>query len=160
MAKFTSNISLEKLKERSKRYLVFLCISNFLVSFFRSVKLESATGSYVQRLASVFFSCALDSCNEFRRAFPNCPSKLSALLTWLDDETDKFCERVEKAIFSPSTPLETIAASVAAVRAQSVALRDSTGLDITFLVDSRFRRNVERTVSYYAFKIIHRFRLF
>ena len=54
--------------------------------------------------------------------------------------------RLLRQIFSPSTPLEIIAACAAFVRDQSCKIQDS-GLDITYLIDSRFRRNVERTVS-------------
>ncbi len=50
-------------------------------------------------------------------------------------------------IFSPSTPLETISTCVGFVRDQSSKLQD-LGIDVTYLIDSRFRRNVERTVSY------------
>ena len=39
-----------------------------------------------------------------------------------------------------------IAACVSFVRDQSCRLRENTGLDLTYLVDNRFRGNVERTV--------------
>jgi hypothetical protein len=54
-------------------------------------------------------------------------------------------------MFTPSTPLETIAVCVQFVRHQSVKMRDDANLDVVYLIDSRFRRNVERTVSYISF---------
>lgn len=114
--------------------------------FCRSVKLESATVVYVQRLSAAFFSCVAETAVEFQRAFSSQPSKTSAFLTWLDEEIDRFCEKIEKQIFSPSTPLEVIATCVNCIRDKSIHLQES-GLDITYLVDSRFRGNVEKTVS-------------
>jgi len=84
---------------------------------------------------------------------------------------DKFCERIEKQVryqlifwtfiwgsffnsqfffkmFTPSTPLESIASCVQFVRIESLKLRDELGLDVVHLIDSRFRGNVERTVSF------------
>ena len=65
-------------------------------------------------------------------------------LDWLFNS--RFLDRIEKQIFSSSTPLETIAVCVEGIRKQCGSLRDA-GLDLLFLVDSHLRRNVERTVS-------------
>ena len=54
-------------------------------------------------------------------------------------------------VFTPSTPLETISVCVQFVRHQSVKMRDEANLDVVYLIDSRFRRNVERTVSRHFF---------
>ena len=69
----------------------------------------------------------------------------AGFITWLDGELDSFCERIQKQIFSPSTPLEIISSCLAFVRDQCVKMREA-GLDVTYLIDSRFRRNIERTV--------------
>ena len=71
---------------------------------------------------------------------------MSSLMVWVRDQLSRFLDRIEKQIFSPSTPLETIAVSVEGIRKQCGSLRDA-GLDLLFLVDSHLRRNVERTVS-------------
>ena len=64
--------------------------------------MESATLSYVQRQAVTFFSNVLETSLEFRKAFGNeeadTPSKVSSFLVWLDEELDRFCERVEKQV--------------------------------------------------------------
>ena len=120
----------------------------------RGGKLESATGTYVRRQAVVFFSGILESSVEFRKAF--CASraaseddaddfKMSSLLVWVREEMTRFLDRIEKQVFSASTPLETISICVEAIREQCAALRHS-GLDLLFLVDGHLRRNVERTV--------------
>ena len=57
-----------------------------------------------------------------------------------------FADRVERQIFSPSTPLEIIAGCLGFVREQAVKTQEQ-GLDITYMLDNRFRRNIERTVS-------------
>ena len=72
---------------------------------------------------------------------------MSSLMVWVRDQLSRFLDRIEKQIFSPSTPLETIAVSVEGIRKQCGSLRDA-GLDLLFLVDSHLRRNVERTVSF------------
>ncbi len=124
------------------------------------MKLESATGSYVQRLAAVFFSGIADSADEFQKAFQEA-HRLSAFLVWVEEETSRFCEhRVEKAVFqAPSTPLEAVAASIAAVRARTCLLRDNKGLDLAFLVDAKFRRNVERTINEHRDKAVEAVKL-
>lgn len=100
----------------------------------------------------VFFSGVLDSAVEFRKAFCRASEdeqedfKMSSLLVWVRDQQAKFLERVEKQIFSPSTPLEVISVCVEVIRKQCSNLREA-GLDLLFLVDSHLRRNVERTVS-------------
>jgi len=117
-------------------------------------KLESATGTYVRRQAVVFFFGILESSVEFRKAF--CASraaseddaddfKMSSLLVWVREEMTRFLDRIEKQVFSASTPLETISICVEAIREQCAALRHS-GLDLLFLVDGHLRRNVERTI--------------
>ena len=53
---------------------------------------------------------------------------------------------MERQIFSPSTPLEIIAGCLGFVREQAVKTQEQ-GLDITYMLDNRFRRNIERTVS-------------
>lgn len=118
------------------------------------MKLDSATVSYVHRLASAFYGSIQETAAEFGRAFGETGGgqgsagfKTAALLTWLDEEVEKFTQRVEKQVFSPSTPLEIIAASLYTVRQQSTKLQD-LGLDVPYLMDPRFRRNVERTVWY------------
>jgi hypothetical protein len=66
--------------------------------------MESATLSYVQRQAVTFFSNVLETSLEFRKAFgaeeADTPSKVSSFLVWLDEELDRFCERVEKQVGS------------------------------------------------------------
>ena len=136
------------------------------------MKLDSATVTYVHRLTAAFFASVLETSAEFKRAFANnvkngggsnsftadsgsnCAMN-SAFLTWLDEEVDMFCDRVERQIFSPSTPLDVIAAGVSFVRDQSVRMREKGGLDVTYLVDSRFRRNVERVVRTVAIFLSH-----
>ena len=117
----------------------------------RSGKIESATATYVKRQAVTFFAGVLESSVEFRKAFcrrgnENEEFKMSSLLVWIRDQMIKFLDRIEKQIFSPSTPLETISICVAAIREQCEALRHS-GLDLLFLVDAHLRRNIERTVN-------------
>ena len=56
-----------------------------------------------------------------------------------------FADRVERQIFSPSTPLEIIASCLGFVREQAVKTQEQ-GLDLTYMLDNRFRRNIERTV--------------
>ena len=75
-------------------------------------------------------------------------------MVWVRDQLSRFLDRIEKQIFSPSTPLETIAVSVEGIRKQCGSLRDA-GLDLLFLVDSHLRRNVERTVSRLFFSTMH-----
>jgi hypothetical protein len=122
-----------------------------LLSSMRSGKVESATVTYVQRQAVAFFAGIIESSVEFRKAFCGKVSteedefKMSSLLVWIHDQMSKFFERIEKQIFSPSTPLETIAVCVEVIRKQCANLSDS-GLDLLFLVDAQLRRNVERTV--------------
>ena len=119
----------------------------------RSHKIESATATYVHRQSASFFAGILESAMEFRKAFGKAggPSdsddfKMSSLLVWIRDQMSLFLDRIEKQIFSPSTPLETISICVKAIRDQCEALRGS-GLDLLFLVDAHLRRNIERTVS-------------
>jgi hypothetical protein len=122
-----------------------------LLSSMRSGKVESATVTYVQRQAVAFFAGIIESSVEFRKAFCGKVSteedefKMSSLLVWIHDQMSKFFERIEKQIFSPSTPLETIAVCVEVIRKQCANLSDS-GLDLLFLVDAQLRRNVERTI--------------
>lgn len=112
--------------------------------------MEIATVSYIQRQSITFFNSILESSAEFRKAFNGSGggiSKYSSFLIWVEEELDKFCsERVEKQIFSPSTPLETIATCIELVRGQASKLKDK-GLDVVYIFDAKFRRNVERCVS-------------
>ena len=62
-------------------------------------------------------------------------------------QVSSFADRVERQIFSPSTPLEIIANCLGFVREQAVKTQEQHGLDLTYMLDSRFRRNIERTVS-------------
>ena len=66
--------------------------------------MESATVSYVQRQAVTFFSNVLETSIEFRKAFgaeeASSATKVSSFLVWLDEELDRFCERVEKQVRS------------------------------------------------------------
>ena len=107
--------------------------------------MESATVPYVHRLTVAFFSNVVDTSQEFRKAFHGLPAKTSSFLTWLDEEVTHFADRVEKQIFSPSTPLEIIANCIGFVREQAIKTQES-GLDLTYMLDAKFRRNVERTV--------------
>ena len=96
-----------------------------------------------------FFAGVLESSVEFRKAFAGSSNeefKMSSLLVWVRDQMTRFLDRIEKQIFSPSTPLETISICVEAIREQCFDLRHS-GLDLLFLVDAHLRRNIERTVS-------------
>ena len=120
--------------------------------FFRGGKIESATATYVRRQAVVFFSGILESSVEFRKAFCRRGEeedaddfKMSSLLVWVREEMTSFLDRIEKQIFSSSTPLETISVCVEAIREQCAALRHS-GLDLLFLVDGHLRRRIENTV--------------
>ena len=72
--------------------------------------------------------------------------KMSSLLIWIREQIGKFLDRIEKQIFSPSTPLETISVCVEAIRGQCETLRESGQIDLLYLVDAHLRRNVERTV--------------
>lgn len=129
----------------------------------RSSKIESATGTYVQRQSVTFFAGVLESSVEFRKAFcgQHLPSssdpkteeienyeamKMSALLVWIRGQMIKFLERIDKQIFSPSTPLETIAVCVESLRTQANHTLRHSGIDLLFLVDAHLRRNVERTI--------------
>jgi len=125
---------------------------------FKSSKIESATVAYVQRLSATFFSNVLESSIEFRRAFPltstSNPSavggggKAASFLVWVEEELTKFCsDRIERQVFSSSsTPLETVATCIEIVRTQTLKLRDSAGLDVVYIFDNKFRRNVERCI--------------
>ena len=100
----------------------------------------------------VFFSGILESSVEFRKAFCRRGEeedaddfKMSSLLVWVREEMTSFLDRIEKQIFSSSTPLETISVCVEAIREQCAALRHS-GLDLLFLVDGHLRRRIENTV--------------
>ena len=101
-----------------------------------------------------FFASVLESSVEFRKAFcgrrgnDDEEFKMSSLLVWIRDQMIKFLDRIEKQIFSPSTPLETISICVEAIREQCAALRHS---DLLFLVDAHLRRNIERTVGTFTF---------
>ena len=103
----------------------------------------------------VFFAGILESSVEFRKAFCRRGDedaddfKMSSLLVWVREEMTRFLDRIEKQIFSSSTPLETISICVEAIREQCAALRHS-GLDLLFLVDGHLRRNIERTVIEYT----------
>ena len=79
--------------------------------------------------------------------------KMSSLLIWIREQMTKFLERIEKQIFSPSTPLETIAVCVEAIRGQCETLRESGQIDLLFLVDGHLRRNIERTVNWRESKL-------
>lgn len=123
-----------------------------------SGKMESATVPYIQRQSVTFFNGILESSVEFRKAFqrpldstknesPSLYSKKAAsLLTWVEEELERFCnDRIDKQVFSPSTPLETIATCMEFVRIQATKLKES-GLDIVHLFDAKFRRNIERSI--------------
>ena len=76
---------------------------------YRSVKLDSSTVPYVQRLSVSFFSGVEETAGEFGKAFNNAKdddgegdSRTSAFLTWIDEEIDGFCQRVEKQVRSES----------------------------------------------------------
>jgi hypothetical protein len=100
---------------------------------------------YVHRLTLAFFGNVVDTSHEFRKAFSSLPPKTSCFLTWLDEEVTHFADRVEKQIFSPSTPLEIIANCLGFVREQAIKTQES-GLDLTYMLDAKFRGNIERTV--------------
>ena len=108
--------------------------------------------AYVQRLSTAFFTNILESSMEFRRAFPpggaTTGTKAASFLVWVEEELKKFCtDRIERQVFtSASTPLETVATCVEVVRGQTIKLRDSAGLDVVYIFDNKFRRNVERCI--------------
>ena len=137
-----------------------------------SGKMESATIPYIQRQSVTFFNGILESSVEFRKAFQKnfngsssirnetnkhksvsteetstlYSKKAASFLTWIEDELDRFCnDRIDKQVFSPSTPLETIATCMEFVRVQSLKLKDA-GLDVVHLFDAKFRRNIERSI--------------
>ena len=64
--------------------------------------MESATVTYVQRQAVTFISNVFETSLEFKKAFgaeeASTPSKVSSFIVWLDEELDRFCERVEKQV--------------------------------------------------------------
>ncbi len=74
----------------------------------RSVKSDSATSSYVQRLSRAFFGCVRETAVGFDKAFDGGESKAKgasaaaavggAMLTWMDQEVDRFCFRIEKQV--------------------------------------------------------------
>ena len=75
------------------------------------MKLDSSTVPYVQRLSVSFFSGVEETAGEFGKAFNNAKdkdddgegdSRTSAFLTWIDEEIDGFCQRVEKQVRSES----------------------------------------------------------
>jgi hypothetical protein len=101
--------------------------------------------AYVQRFTLAFFSNILDANREFTKAFAEFPSKMTSFLTWLNEQAEYLADLVEKQISSPSTPLEVTAASISFVREQAIKLR-SEGIDLTFRVDAKFRKNTERMV--------------
>ncbi len=79
--------------------------------------------------------------------------KMSSLLVWVQEQMIGFIERIERQIFSPSTPLETIAVCIEVIRNQCTSL-NSSGLDLLFLLDSQLRGNVERTVIHFISSIV------
>ena len=131
-----------------------------MIIIHRSSKIESATGTYVQRQSVTFFAGVLESSVEFRKAFCQQPSsvaseieeieasttKMSSLLVWIREQMIRFLERIDKQIFSPSTPLETISVCVESLRSQANNTLRHSGIDLLFLVDAHLRRNVERTI--------------
>ena len=120
---------------------------------------------HVKNMSQCFFGHIHESSLEFRRAVINTAensptgkpgngpppkiqaAKLSSFMSWVETEVNGFAEKIEKQVFSPSTPLDIIAACVGHIREQAEALQRK-GLDLTFLVDALFRRNIERTVSW------------
>ena len=123
-----------------------------------SGKMESATIPYIQRQSVTFFNGILESSVEFRKAFQRSnetnkvesatlyAKKAASLLTWVEEELERFCnDRIDKQVFSPSTPLETIATCMEFVRIQAIKLKES-GLDVVHLFDAKFRRNIERSI--------------
>ena len=123
-----------------------------------SGKLESATVPYIQSQSVTFFVGILESSQEFRKAFQRSnestkndsgslySKKAASLLTWVEEELERFCnDRIDKQVFSPSTPLETIATCMEYVRIQAMKLKES-GLDVVHLFDAKFRRNIERSI--------------
>ena len=126
---------------------------------YRSSKIESATGTYVQRQSVTFFAGVLESSVEFRKAFCQQQqasellkieeieaTKMSSLLVWIRGQMIRFLERIDKQIFSSSTPLETISICVESLRSQANNTLRHSGIDLLFLVDAHLRRNVERTI--------------
>ena len=71
---------------------------------------------------------------------------MSSLLVWIRGQMIRFLERIDKQIFSPSTPLETISICVESLRSQANNTLRHSGIDLLFLVDAHLRRNVERTI--------------
>ena len=139
-----------------------------------SGKLESATIPYIQRQSVTFFNGILESSVEFRKAFQKhnnvngtltsqngtpkhktsiledsatlFSKKAASFLAWVEDNLERFCnDRIEKQVFSSSTPLETIAACMEFVRIQALKLKEA-GLDVVHLFDAKFRRHIERTI--------------
>ena len=68
------------------------------------MKLDSSTVPYVQRLSVAFFSGVEETSAEFAKAFSgagdagNDNHRTSAFLTWIDEEIEAFCQRVEKQV--------------------------------------------------------------
>jgi len=116
--------------------------------------MDGATASYVQRLSSAFYSGIRESLAEFKKAFApgsvgQVGSRLrTSLLAWLDGEVTQFGKRVERHVFSPSTPLDVVASSVTATRGQYAArLAKEDGVDVAHLIDGVLRCSLERTVT-------------
>eukprot|EP00096_Caligus_rogercresseyi_P015340 TRINITY_DN7788_c0_g1_i1.p1 TRINITY_DN7788_c0_g1~~TRINITY_DN7788_c0_g1_i1.p1 ORF type:complete len:751 (-),score=187.76 TRINITY_DN7788_c0_g1_i1:627-2591(-) len=116
-----------------------------LTSTIRNSKFEAPTVGYLKRLSTSFFANIRETSSEFRKCFTESTPKTSSLIVWMDTEVESFCVRIDRLIFAPQTPLETVADCVKFVRDQSAKLQEE-GLDVTFLIDGRIRQNIERTI--------------
>ncbi|XP_040577089.1 exocyst complex component 8 isoform X2 [Lepeophtheirus salmonis] len=116
-----------------------------LTNTIRNAKFEAPTVMYLKRLSMNFFSNIKETSSEFNKCFNESYAKTSSLIVWMDTEVEQFCSKIDRLIFAPQTPLETVADCVKFLRDQAANIQNE-GLDVTFLIDGRIRQNVERTI--------------
>ncbi|XP_059093169.1 exocyst complex component 8-like [Tigriopus californicus] len=99
----------------------------------------------VQRLTRSFFANVLESSEEFHKALGRIRS--SSFIRWIELEVNNYADIIDSHLFKINVngPLDVIATSFYYIREQAVQMQKK-GVDLTFLIDARFRRNIERTI--------------
>jgi len=111
----------------------------------KNCRVEGSTRLYVQRLGSAFFHQVIDAVKEFDKCFPGEGRTTASFLMWLEEETEWFADIVEKHIFSSQSPLSVVSGCICYLRGQAEKLLPP-GLNILFMLDGRFRSNIEKTI--------------
>ncbi|KAJ1653943.1 exocyst complex component exo84 [Dispira simplex] len=116
----------------------------------RQLKLEGNTCLHIKELAIVFFYLIRNTCSWYTDCFQE-PLMTSGLIKWVREELSVYADIFRRQVFHGLQKLEVISECLANTE-QEMSVLMYSGLDLAFMLDQEFQRDLSECVKRYEGK--------